>query len=110
MYKLTRKVGFSHVLKAGKIKNSDAWSGFFISNLFNRGRLGIIARKKDFPKAVERNKIKRVVREKFRQHSISKDCLDIVVIAKMGLLQKKQVKEKLQALFDEIKINALARN
>lgn len=47
-------------------------------------RLGITIAKKKVKKAVHRNRIKRVVRESFRQHAYSLHNVDIIVLAKAG--------------------------
>ena len=47
-------------------------------------RLGMVIAKKNIPRAVDRNKIKRVMREVFRNHSSfpTDTCLDIVLLVR----------------------------
>jgi len=78
-YRLSRKNGFSHVLQAENISDK-CFKIFFVCNRENNARLGIIASKKTFPKAVERNNVKRKIRETFRRHNIKIRKLDIVVM------------------------------
>ena len=47
-------------------------------------RLGLAISKKQLRRAVERNRIKRVVRESFRQQRSSLPPLDLVVLARRG--------------------------
>ena len=49
----------------------------------NRSRLGIIVAKKNVRLATDRNRIKRLVREYFRNHPLS-DSMSLVFIAKRG--------------------------
>jgi ribonuclease P protein component len=48
-------------------------------------RLGITVAKKRVKKAHDRNRIKRIVRESFRNHQQSLPNIDIVVVGKSGL-------------------------
>jgi ribonuclease P protein component len=50
-------------------------------------RLGLIVGKKAVPKAVQRNRIKRLLRESFRHNKDSIGGMDIVILARNGLLQ-----------------------
>nr|WP_205967598.1 ribonuclease P protein component [Paraglaciecola sp. 20A4] len=55
---------------------------------YNEGlnpRLGITVAKKRVKKAHDRNRIKRIVRESFRNHQQSLPNIDIVVVGKSGL-------------------------
>lgn len=47
-------------------------------------RLGITIAKKKVRKAVQRNRVKRIIRESFRQHAYSLHNVDIIVLAKAG--------------------------
>lgn len=50
----------------------------------SRARLGLAVSRKVSRSAVQRNRIKRVVRESFRKHSARLPALDIVVMARPG--------------------------
>jgi len=80
-YRLLRKDGFNHVV----CKKAFVYKGFkvfYVCNDKPNARLGIIASKRIFPRAIQRNHIKRVVREVFRQHSIKAEQIDLVVMAR----------------------------
>jgi len=49
-------------------------------------RLGLIVGKKAVPKAVQRNRIKRLLRESFRHNKNSIGGMDIVILVRNGLL------------------------
>ena len=48
-------------------------------------RLGLVIAKKNIRLAVERNRVKRIIRETFRHHQQSLSGLDAVVLARRGL-------------------------
>ena len=66
-------------------------------------RLGLIISKKAAPRAVDRNRIKRLVRESFRRQKSLKSA-DYVVMAKPSVnqLTNQQVFESLQHLWQRI--------
>ncbi|MCU7795843.1 MAG: ribonuclease P protein component [Candidatus Thiodiazotropha sp. (ex Semelilucina semeliformis)] len=50
-------------------------------------RLGLAVSKKNSRRAVDRNRIKRVIRESFRQHRLELVGLDLVVVSRQGISQ-----------------------
>jgi ribonuclease P protein component len=71
--------------------------------VFKRGdnqppRLGLAISKKRVAKAVARNRIKRVIRESFRQHQDGLTGLDLVVLARNGVAKrsKRELFESMQ--------------
>lgn len=102
--RLLRNLGYKHVLCAEKVTDKQLKVFFSIGTVEN-SKLGIIASKKKFPRAVDRNKIKRVIRETFRQHSIKASGLDLVVLVKNAHSEMNTVNpNNLGILFDQIKI------
>jgi len=55
------------------------------SNTQPKPRLGIIVAKKHVKLAVQRNRVKRLLRESFRHKQISLPHMDMVVLAKKGI-------------------------
>lgn len=55
------------------------------SNTTESPRLGLVIAKKNIRLAVQRNRIKRILRESFRLHQQTLAGLDIVVLARRGL-------------------------
>lgn len=53
-------------------------------NHLNHARLGLAISKKQLPRAVDRNRLKRLVRESFRQQQLA--GLDIVVMVRTAVL------------------------
>ncbi len=68
---------------AKPIKSSDAYFTLLaIRNELNHPRLGLAIAKKNIKKAVNRNSIKRIVRENFRLQQHGLGNIDIVVLAR----------------------------
>ncbi len=67
-------------------------------------RLGIVVAKKNIPLAVQRNRIKRLLRESFRLRSESCKQLDIVVLVRKGAdkLRNPEIFESLQNLWRDL--------
>lgn len=68
-------------------------------NHLDYARLGLAVAKKQIKKAVSRNRVKRLVRESFRQHGDLLKGLDIVVVARSGAEQVKN-REMLEMIQD----------
>lgn len=56
-------------------------------NSFDHPRLGLVIAKKNVKQAVQRNRIKRIIRESFRLHQHQLPNADIVILARRGLDQ-----------------------
>jgi len=75
-----------------------------IRNNWLHPRLGLVIAKKNVNKAVQRNRVKRMVREYFRQHSDQVSGLDLVVLARKDVdtLQNNQLSERLATLWKDL--------
>ena len=80
-HRLLRETGFDHVVHAENIADRQ-FKVFFVRNGKKNARLGIIVGKKTLPGAVDRNRVKRIIREAFRQHGIKQCKLDLVVMVR----------------------------
>ena len=101
-HRLLRKNGFDHVMHAETILDK-YFKVFFVPNEKDNARLGIIASKKTLPSAADRNFVKRVIRETFRQHGIKANKLDLVVMVRRAYLQEGISQNKtLEMLFSRI--------
>lgn len=70
------------------IRSSDAnLTVFARPNSLEHARLGLAISKKQLKLAVERNRIKRLVRESFRHHQDALRGLDLVVLARRGIAE-----------------------
>jgi ribonuclease P protein component len=72
-------------------------------NSFGRPRLGLMVGKKYFKRAVDRNRVRRVLRESFRQRKSQMKGLDIVLIVRSecAVLSAKALREKVDRLWLE---------
>ena len=89
-HKLKKAADFSSVFKEASVRQSGDCI-LLLGKLSHHpiNRLGMVIAKKNIPRAVDRNKIKRVMREVFRnQSSFPIDtCLDIVLLVR-GIIPK----------------------
>ena len=99
-YRLLRKDGFNHVV-CTKAFVCKGFKVFYACNDKFNARLGIIASKRTFPGAVQRNRLKRMVREVFRQHNIKSEQIDLVVMVRRADAQFLQ-QNNLKALFNRM--------
>jgi len=101
-HRLLRKDRFDHVVRGDNVADK-YFKVFYAGNGGENARLGIIASKRSFPRAVDRNRVKRLVREAFRRHAIRMRKLDLVVLAKTISIQDLGAgTEKLNTLFGRI--------
>lgn len=72
---------------------------------FTEARLGVVVGKKLLKRAVDRNKVKRIIREQFRVQKSSLPACDLVVrlAVKPGLLDSKQLAGDFLALLDKLR-------
>ena len=74
---------------AKPIKTADsAYTILAKPNQLSGPRLGVIVSKKNVPSAASRNRLKRIVRERFRTHKYIIKSLDVVVICKKNSASK----------------------
>ena len=79
--------------------------------VFNRmsgARLGLVVGKRAVPRASARNRIKRVVRERFRRARAELPELDVVVRV-VGPVSRRQLHDHIDRLFQNLKEKAAAR-
>jgi len=87
-YRLTRPADYQRVFKKARRFSSTGFTILIRKNDYDYPRLGLIVSKKCARKAVQRNIIKRQVRESFRQQRARLGNVDIVVMAKPALTGK----------------------
>jgi ribonuclease P protein component len=101
-YRLLRADGFGNVMRAENIADKQ-FKIFFVRNCQKNARLGIITSKKILPCAVDRNRVKRIIRESFRKHNIKACKLDIVVMVRLDYSQKLDTRiNNLERLFSQV--------
>jgi ribonuclease P protein component len=101
--RLLRADGFDHVMHAENIADKH-FKIFFVRNCLNNARLGIVASKKLLPNAVDRNRVKRIIREVFRHHQIKLCNLDLVVMVRRDYSRMVNTRvDSLDKLFSQVK-------
>lgn len=86
-HRLLREDGFDHVMCAENMADK-YFKIFFVRNGKRNARLGMVVAKKTLSGAADRNHVKRIIREAFRQHSIKQCKLDVVVMARRAYPQE----------------------
>lgn len=73
-------------------------------NSLRRARLGVSVPKKAFKLAHDRNTVKRVIRESFRQRQAQLDSLDIVIVVKLpsSTFSKRELRECIERLWRKV--------
>lgn len=71
---------FKFFFKQSKKKTSEFFTVLYKANHQENARLGLIISKKFIKRSVDRNRLKRVIRESFRLHRQSLKGLDILVL------------------------------
>ena len=74
------KPGFDAVFKKRKKKSNSSFVVYFKKNNSDYPRLGMIAAKKQLRFAVQRNRVKRIIKEVFRHQQKELIGLDIVIV------------------------------
>ncbi|MBN1684298.1 MAG: ribonuclease P protein component [Gammaproteobacteria bacterium] len=97
---------YDYVFKKAKKVSDDNFTILFRENekSLNLARLGLILSKKNTKHAVDRNRIKRIIRESFRHYKAILNNFDIVVLVKKGTdqLDRKLLRKKLDILWEKI--------
>jgi len=76
---------YSRVFKRPNRSADNFFTILWRRNNLEQGRLGLAIAKKNIRRAVDRNLVKRVIRESFRHHRESLAGIDTVVLSRRGL-------------------------
>ncbi len=102
--RLLKRADFERLSKYGNRIDSDYFVILYTRNGLGKLRLGVTVSKR-VGRAVIRNRLKRLVREHFRQHKgLFSDSYDVNVIAKGGTsdLPSRRIREALDAIVRDI--------
>ncbi len=80
--RLLKPAEFKHVFARPVRFSNHTMTLLARENKLNHARLGLAISKKQLRRAVDRNRVKRLIRESFRQHQQQLDGLDCVVMVR----------------------------
>lgn len=81
--RLLKKIDYDHVFEKAKKVVTSEFVILYRKNELGHARLGLALSKKMIAKAYDRNRIKRILRESFRQTQLSR--VDVIFLARKGL-------------------------
>lgn len=79
---------FKQLFEAGRRMSGKSFTVLYYPNSLAHGRLGIALPRKHFSRAVDKNRIKRLIRESFRHWQGALGGYDLVVLSKPGINQR----------------------
>jgi len=86
-YRLTQKGDYSRVFSGGSRQSSRLFTVLFRENGLSHPRLGLAIAKKSLKRAVDRNRVKRILRARFREAIAELPGVDVVFISRPPLAQ-----------------------
>ena len=105
---MKKALSFKRLFKEGRYYRSRDFSLRALENDLDASRLGISIQAKIFPRAVQRNKIKRLIREVFRKNKYRlNNDYDIIIRPKsieITKLEYIKIEERILGLFNIAKI------
>lgn len=102
--RLTQAIQFKRVFANACKKADQHFTLLFRTNEEKQARLGMVVAKRHIKHAVKRNRVKRLIRECFRQHTIKQKPVDIVILLRRDVtgLNNQKIRASLNKLFDDI--------
>jgi ribonuclease P protein component len=85
---MNRPGDFSRVFRQGKRTGGGGLTVLTVENTVGHPRLGLAIAKKHLKLASQRNRLKRIIRESFRQNQSAFSSIDIVVLSRPGVAQR----------------------
>jgi ribonuclease P protein component len=101
--RLRQKAEFEHLLRQGARRNLGGYTFYLARRDAGGARLGMLVSRKHSALAVERNRIKRCIREAFRLEREALGALDLLVRPPYGIKPSAQMIFRLRELFGTLK-------
>ncbi len=100
--RLLKKSDYDHVFAKAKKLVTSNFIVLYKDNTVGHARLGLALSKKMIAKAHDRNRVKRMLRESFRTHSLP--AIDIVILARYGVARENNsiIIAKLRSTWDTL--------
>jgi ribonuclease P protein component len=98
--KIRKTSQYEEIFGKSKKLNGEHFRILYVRNPLGYPRLGIVVGKRSVPGSVERNRVKRVLREVFRRNKPFFGSMDLVIVAKKGSegLDYAQAKGEIEAI------------
>jgi ribonuclease P protein component len=100
--RLSKKVEFERLLREGSRRSRSGYTFYVLKRAAGPARLGILISRKHAAKATVRNRIKRCIREAFRQEQAELGALDVLVRPPYGARPGVPMLQRLRELFLEL--------
>ena len=102
--RLRRSVEFKRLYAQGRRLSQERFTAVVHANELGAARLGLSVAARILRRAVQRNRVRRLIRESFRHHQRSLPAVDIVVglRAPFGELDSSQMRRSLEKLWRKI--------
>lgn len=100
--RLTQSAVFVRLLQHGKRRSIGGYTFYLERRVSGPPRLGILVTRKHSTLAVERNRIKRCIREAFRLEQERLGALDVLVRPPYGAKPSSQMMQRLRELFSRL--------
>ena len=89
-------------MRGGTRRNLAGFTFFFFRRLAGHARLGILISRKHASRATDRNRIKRCIREAFRQSQGGLGAMDLLVRPPYGLKTSTRTVSRLQSCLESL--------
>lgn len=86
--KMNKPGDFTRVFRQAKRAGGGGLTVLTVRNSVGHPRLGLAVAKKHIKLAVNRNRLKRIIRESFRQHQSGFENIDIVVLSRADVVKR----------------------
>ncbi|WP_084197431.1 ribonuclease P protein component [Solimonas soli] len=108
--RLLKPAEFKTVFERGQRLHEKGLTAVMAANTVGQPRLGLAVPKKAVALAVDRNRIKRQIRESFRLNQQCLPAADLVILVKPGsrTLQSPQLRQHLERLWNRISVSSVA--
>jgi len=101
--RLRQKAEFEHLLRQGARRNLGGYTFYLAQREGGSARLGMLVSRRHAKLAVERNRIKRCIREAFRLEREALGAVDLLVRPPYGIKPSPQMISRLRQLFGSLK-------
>jgi ribonuclease P protein component len=102
---LLKPAAFTRVFREGKRSADSHLVVLFAAQMFETARLGMAVSKKVARRAVDRNRLRRLMRESFRLNRPNLPDVDIVIMARpsIGALSNQEIRQRLDQHWARVK-------